>query len=97
VLLRNRAAGGTGAGRAAAAAGLGEGIFIDGPSPSVRRTHAPRLPGRTQRGRRRRAGEGGGDGQGIGGGVYNLGTFDFDAATLVALNHASDSNDDLFP
>ena len=34
---------------------------------------------------------------GIGGGVYNLGTFTFDAATVIALNEASTSNDNIFP
>jgi hypothetical protein len=33
-------------------------------------------------------------GQGVGGGVYNLGTFVFDIATLITGNHASTSNDD---
>jgi hypothetical protein len=37
------------------------------------------------------------DGQGIGGGVYNLGTFTSDAATVIAENHASTSNNDIFP
>jgi photosystem II stability/assembly factor-like uncharacterized protein len=32
----------------------------------------------------------------LGGGIYNLGTFLFDAATITAHNHASDSNDDCF-
>jgi hypothetical protein len=42
------------------------------------------------------AGQGGGsNGQGIGGGVYNLGSFS-DLATLLAHNHASTSNDDLY-
>jgi hypothetical protein len=41
-------------------------------------------------------GDGGTDGLGIGGGVYNLATFLFDAATVIAHNHASDSNDDCF-
>ena len=36
------------------------------------------------------------DGQGIGGGVYNLGTFTFDVTTVIAHNHASTSNDDIF-
>jgi hypothetical protein len=40
---------------------------------------------------------GGSDGQGIGGGVYNLGAFTFDVATVIAFNHASTSNDDIFP
>jgi hypothetical protein len=41
-------------------------------------------------------GHGSVDGLGIGGGVYNLGTFLFDATTIIAHNHASDSNDDCF-
>jgi hypothetical protein len=41
-------------------------------------------------------GEGGSDGQGVGGGVYNLGTFTVDAASIIAHNHASTSNDDTF-
>ena len=36
------------------------------------------------------------DGFGVGGGVYNLGTFQFDAATVIARNHASNSSDDGF-
>ena len=39
---------------------------------------------------------GGTDGLGVGGGVYNLGTFGFDAATVIRQNHASTSNDDCF-
>src|SRR5437867_2710630 len=42
------------------------------------------------------AGAGGSAGEGIGGGVYNLGTFDFDAFTLIGKNHATTSNDDIF-
>jgi hypothetical protein len=34
---------------------------------------------------------------GIGGGVYNLGAFTFDALTVIAGNHASTSGDDLGP
>jgi hypothetical protein len=33
----------------------------------------------------------------VGGGVYNLGTFLRDAATIIRRNHASTSNDDIFP
>src|SRR6516165_2213945 len=36
-------------------------------------------------------------GQGIGGGVYNLGTFLYDLATVIARNNASTSNDDIYP
>jgi hypothetical protein len=32
----------------------------------------------------------------VGGGVYNLGTFDLDAVSIIALNHASTSNDNDF-
>jgi hypothetical protein len=41
-------------------------------------------------------GAGGSDGQGVGGGVYNLGTFDLDAASIIIGNHASTSNDNIF-
>ena len=34
---------------------------------------------------------------GIGGGVYNLGLFAFDAATVITKNEASTSNNDMFP
>jgi hypothetical protein len=40
--------------------------------------------------------DGGKDGQGVGGGVYNLGAFASDNATIIAYNHASTSNDDIF-
>jgi hypothetical protein len=40
--------------------------------------------------------DGGADGLGIGGGVYNLGTFLRDAATVLRHNRASTSNDDCF-
>jgi hypothetical protein len=41
-------------------------------------------------------GDGGSDGLGIGGGVYNLGTFLADDATVIRHNHASTSYDDCF-
>ena len=37
----------------------------------------------------------GSDGQGIGGGVYFLGTFTFDSATVISKNHASTSGDNI--
>ncbi len=40
---------------------------------------------------------GGSDGQGIGGGVYKLGTFTFDPATLILLNVASTSGNNIGP
>jgi hypothetical protein len=39
---------------------------------------------------------GGANGEGIGGGVYNLGTLDVDALTVIFENHASTNHDDLF-
>jgi hypothetical protein len=42
------------------------------------------------------AGTGGSGGAGVGGGVFNLGTFAFDATTLIAHNHASTSSDNIF-
>jgi hypothetical protein len=36
-------------------------------------------------------------GQGIGGGVYHLGTFSLDGATVIDKNHASTSNDGVGP
>jgi hypothetical protein len=43
-------------------------------------------------------GEGGGsDGLGIGGGVYDLGSFTFDVYSVIAHNHASTTNDNVFP
>ena len=42
-------------------------------------------------------GTGGSDGHGVGGGVYNLGTFAFDVLTVIKKNDASTSNDDIFP
>jgi hypothetical protein len=38
----------------------------------------------------------GANGLGVGGGAYNLGTLLFDADTVIAHNHASNSNDDRF-
>ncbi len=42
-------------------------------------------------------GGGGSGGLGVGGGVYNLGAFGFDLVTAITGNHASTSNDDIFP
>ena len=41
--------------------------------------------------------DGGSGGQGIGGGVYRLGIFTFDSATVIAKNHATTSNDNIWP
>jgi hypothetical protein len=41
--------------------------------------------------------EGGAGGDGIGGGIYNLGTLAVDGLTIIRHNHASTSNDNIFP
>jgi hypothetical protein len=43
------------------------------------------------------AGTGGSDGQGVGGGVYNVGTFTIDVFSVIKKNHASTSNNEIFP
>lgn len=43
------------------------------------------------------AGRVGSDGLGVGGWVCNLGTFTFDIISVIRKNHASTSNDDIFP
>jgi hypothetical protein len=43
------------------------------------------------------AGLGGSDGVGLGGGIFNAGTLAIDAITVVNQNHASTSNDNIFP
>ena len=40
---------------------------------------------------------GGPGGQGVGGGVYHLGAFSFDSATIVEKNQASTGNDNVSP
>jgi hypothetical protein len=65
------------------AAGLGGGLFV-GPAGTLTLTNSQVKKNHA-------------DGQpGIGGGVYSLGTFSFDAATDVSNNHASTSNNDIF-
>ncbi|HEY7423312.1 MAG TPA: right-handed parallel beta-helix repeat-containing protein [Gemmataceae bacterium] len=97
-LLGNQATGGSGATGGNGGDGQGGGIFNGGPSPFG----TPNLTllgclvalNEADGGA---AGAGGSGGQGIGGGVYNLGTFLDDLATLIARNHASTSNDNIFP
>ena len=97
-MVLNRAVGGAGA--AGGDGGSGQGaIFNGGPFPPV---SAPDLTlhgclvalNEADGGA---AGAGGSAGAGIGGGVFNAGMFSADAATVIALNHASTSNDDVFP
>ncbi len=93
----NRAIGGEGEDGGNGGNGLGGGVYNDGSTSlgvssltvtgsSI--THNLAIGG---------VGDDGSDGQGIGGGVYTLGTFHFDAFTIIRKNHASTSNNDLFP
>jgi hypothetical protein len=93
----NQATGGAGAAGGSGGSGLGGGIFNGGPSPFG--TPDLTLLGcvvALNRADGGAAGAGGSTGAGIGGGVFNLGTFTSDPATVIALNHASTSDDDIF-
>jgi hypothetical protein len=88
VITGNQARGGEGEG---GGNGQGGGVWVGGGAVTV---SASRITDNRARGGE---GEGGGtDGLGVGGGVYNLGTFSFDVFTVIRHNHASTSNDDGF-
>jgi hypothetical protein len=92
-LDHNEAKGGDGLGGGNGGNGYGGGIYLaSGASVSLAActvTNNQALGGK---------GIGGGaDGQGIGGGVYDLGSFTYDLATIIANNHASTSNNDIYP
>jgi hypothetical protein len=91
-LLSNLAEGGAGAAGGSGGNGQGGGIFNGGKSPFG-------TPSLTLEGCQvmLNEAEGGAGGVGIGGGVFNVGTFSFDAQTLIKNNEASTSNDDIFP
>jgi hypothetical protein len=92
-LTDNQAVGGNGGREGIGGDGLGGGLaIVAGSSATVsdsRIEHNSALGGHK--------GQGGVDGHGIGGGVYNLGAFTFDMATAIRKNHASTSNDNIFP
>jgi hypothetical protein len=89
-LVLNVAQGGAGE---AGGNGLGGGIYVGtGTSASV--TASAITHNRAKGGE---GDDGGSDGQGVGGGVYDLGAFTSDVFTVIAHNHASTSNDDIFP
>jgi hypothetical protein len=89
----NSAVGGNGGAGANGGDGLGGGLAVQsGASATLSAstiTHNKAVGGAE--------GAGGSGGHGIGGGVYNLGTFSADVFTVIKKNHASTSNDDLFP
>ena len=97
-ILNNQAIGGTGAAGGNGGNGLGGGIFNAGASPFG--TPHLTLDGclvMLNQAIGGAAGTGGGAGVGLGGGIFNAGTLTIDPFTLVQNNHASTSNDDIFP
>jgi hypothetical protein len=77
--------------------GLGGGIYVAAPSTPLLgppNSATVNLIGSTVAGNMALGAPGG---QGVGGGVYNLGTFTFDVTTVIHHNHASTSNDDIYP
>jgi hypothetical protein len=72
--------------------GLGGGVYVAS-TATVSVTNSTLTHNRAEGGEGE---DGGSDGQGIGGGVYNLGTFFLDAASLIDHNQASTSDDDVF-
>jgi hypothetical protein len=72
--------------------GRGGGVFtVSGATTTVTGSKITRNGARGVKGM-----HGGSDGQGIGGGVYNLGTFTY-PGTIIRRNRASTSNDDIYP
>ncbi len=93
VLDSNSATGGSGFGGGNGGNGFGGGLYVDiGSSAGVTGSTITRNQAIGGYGVGR-----GSEGQGIGGGVYYLGTFTADTATVIRKNHASTSNNDIFP
>src|SRR5262249_10533889 len=94
ILVHNEAEGGNGGKGGNGGDGLGGGLAVQhGSSATVSASTITlnQAVGGTK-------GVGGSSGHGVGGGVYNLGTFDvIDTLTVIKKNHASTSNDDIFP
>jgi hypothetical protein len=95
-LVANRASGGRGGRNGNGGDGLGGGlaIFAGSSATAVRSLITRNL---ALAGKKGTSGGGNSDGTGVGGGVYNLGTFSFDVHTLINKNGASTSNNDIFP
>ncbi|MCI0333092.1 MAG: hypothetical protein L0228_07705 [Planctomycetes bacterium] len=92
VFSTNRAIGGRGGAGAGGGNAFGGAIFNDDTSLLALARSLVTL-NRAQGGS---AGAGGDSGDGIGGGVYNLGDFDLDPLTLIRLNFASTSHNNIF-
>jgi hypothetical protein len=93
-LSGNLAEGAQGGSGAIGGDGLGGGLAIVAPGASATVSDSTITDNRALGGA---GGAGGSAGHGIGGGVYNLGSFSVDLATIIKHNHASTSNDDIFP
>jgi len=91
-LFANQAQGGPGGAGANGGSGLGGGLYNDAPATLSLTVSA--VTGNQADGGA--AGSGGSVGQGIGGGVYTLGTFTYDVLTVIEMNYASTSNNNIF-
>ncbi len=91
-ISKNQATGGDGGTGGNGGNGFGGGVFI-GPGASLTLTGSTITKNHAKGGK---AGAGGSAGQGVGGGVYNLGVF-VNIGNVITKNHASTSNDDIFP
>ena len=89
----NASTGGPGEGGGSGGNGLGGGLYLD--SGSIVGVAGSKITRNLALGGQ--GDGGGGDGQGIGGGVYDLGTFSADGSTVIRKNHASTSNNDIYP
>src|SRR5262249_36526046 len=91
-LVLNLAAGGAAVGGGNGGNGFGGGIYwASGATVTVAGSTIVNNPAEGGE-----ADEGGSDGHGVGGGVYNLGTLFLDTASVIAHNHASTSDDNVF-
>jgi hypothetical protein len=88
-IAANAAVGGMAASGGNGGNGDGGGLFIDAGATATVRTSV--IAGNQAEG-----GAGGSAGQGVGGGVYNLSTFNLDTFSIIAGNDASTSNDNVF-
>lgn len=88
----NRALGGDGSAGGGGGNGLGGGVYADA-SSTLAVARSAIVFNKARGG----DGNGGTDGAGIGGGVYNLGALSLDSCTVIRWNHASTSNDDVYP
>jgi hypothetical protein len=97
LIAANLALGGTGGQGCNGGNGYGGGVIVGssegGITPSLTISDSLIVGNRAIGGEE---GAGGADGQGIGGGIYNLGTLDL-ISSLVTGNHASTSNDNIYP